>query len=405
MTAFSYKARNQQGELVLGTLEMDNESGVASNLDRLGYTVLEIKTSTPGIPTITRIAERFQGLKKQEVIIFNRQLGTLIRSGMPLLPALSTICEQTTNRKFRLILEDVRQSVQGGSSLSDALAKYPNVFSELFVSMVRVGETGGVMDQVLDRLADLGTQEMEIYSRVMSAMTYPIVLVVLSFLIVNFILVGVLPKFVMVFKASDAALPLPTVIVLSASWVLQKFWYLILSALVILGFYFRQSISGGNGKIRFHRWLLHVPIFGSLYTKIQVSRFCRTLSTLTGSGVPILQALLVVEKTITNVVIQKAVQDIRLAISSGSSLVEPFKASGIFSPMVVQMVAIGEKSGKIDKMLEEISKFYDPEIEYTIKNLTSLLEPFMLLSMGLMVAFIALSVLLPIFNLMKVFKG
>ena len=405
MTVFSYRARNQQGDLVVGALDMNNESGVAANLDKLGYVILEIKASSAAVSSFAGLAERFQGLKKQEVNIFTRQLATLIRSGMPLLPALSTICEQTTNKKFKIILEDVRQSVQGGLSLSEALEKYPAVFSELFVSMVRVGESGGIMDQVLDRLAVLGTQEMEIYSRVMSAMTYPIVLVVLSFLIVNFILVGVLPKFVMVFKASEAALPLPTQIVLGLSWVLQRFWYIILAVLAAGGLYFRRAVSSGNGKIRFHRWLLHVPIFGDLYTKIQVSRFARTLSTLTGAGVPIFQALLVVEKTITNVVIQKAVQDIRLAISAGSSLVEPFKASGLFSPMVVQMVSIGEKSGSIDKMLEEISKFYDPEIEYTIKNLTSLLEPFMLLSMGLMVAFIALSVLLPIFNLMKVFRS
>ena len=404
MTVFNYRARNQQGELVVGALDMVSEAGAAANLDKLGYTVLEIKETSAAVSSIAGFADRFQGFKKQEVIIFTRQLATLIRSGMPLLPALSTICEQTTNKKFKIILEDVRQSVQGGTSLSEAMAKYPAVFSELFVSMVKVGESGGIMDQVLDRLAVLGTQEMEITSRVMSAMTYPIVLVVLSFLIVNFILVGVLPKFVMVFKASEAALPLPTQIVLGASWVLQKFWLIILAALVAAGLYFRRAVSAGPGKVRFHRWLLKVPIFGSLYTMIQVSRFARTLSTLTGAGVPIFQALMVVEKTITNVVIQKAVQDIRLAISAGSSLVEPFKASGLFSPMVVQMVSIGEKSGSIDKMLEEISKFYDPEIEYTIKNLTSLLEPFMLLSMGLMVAFIALSVLLPIFNLMKVFR-
>jgi type IV pilus assembly protein PilC len=405
MTAFNYRARNQQGELVAGTLDMDNESSVASNLDKLGYTVLEIKPPSAVMPSFANLTDRFQGLKKQEVTLFSRQLATLIRSGMPLLPALSTICEQTVNKKFKLILEDVRASVQGGSSLSDALAKYPNVFSELFVSMVRVGETGGIMDQVLERLALLGTQEMEIQSRVSSAMTYPIVLVVISFLIVNFILVGVLPKFVMVFKASEAALPLPTLIVLGASWFMRRFWLLVIAAMGVAFFLFRRATSQGPGKLRFHRWLLKVPVFGPLYAKIQVSRFARTLSTLTSSGVPILQALSVVEKTITNVVIQKAVQDIRVAIASGSSLVEPFRASGLFSPMVVQMVAIGEKTGTIDRMLEEVAKFYDPEIEYTIKNLTSLLEPFMLLAMGLMVAFIALSVLLPIFNLMKVFKG
>ncbi len=405
MPVFNYKARNQQGEFVAGTLDMESETSVAANLDKIGYTILDIRTPSAVIPSFSDFTDRFQGLNKQEVTLFSRQLSTLIRSGMPLLPSLTTICEQTVNKKFKVILEDVRQSVQAGSSFSEALSKYPGVFSELFVSMVRVGETGGIMDQVLDRLSALGTQEMEIQSRITSAMTYPIVLVIISFLIVNFILVGVLPKFVMVFKASDAALPIPTLIVLGASWVLRKFWLL----LVVLSgagiYFFRRATSSGAGKLRFHRWLLKVPIFGPLYGKIQVSRFTRTLSTLTASGVPILQALSVVEKTITNVVIQKAVQDIRVAIAAGSTLVEPFRATGLFSPMVVQMVAIGEKSGSIDRMLEEVSKFYDPEIEYTIKNLTSLLEPFMLLSMGLMVAFIALSVLLPIFNLMKVFKG
>ncbi len=405
MTSYAYRARNQQGQLVAGALELESESAVAANLDKLGYTVLDIKAASGTSASFVKFSDRFQGLKKQEVIIFSRQLSTLIRSGMPLLPALSTICEQVTNKKFKVILEDVRQSVQAGSSFSDSLAKYPGVFSELFVSMVRVGETGGIMDQVLDRLSELGTQEMEITSRVQSAMTYPIVLVGLSFLIVNFILVGVLPKFVMVFKSSQSALPLPTTIVLAASWIMQKFWLPILAALVAGVFYFRRATASGVGRVWFHRWLLKVAIFGDLYMKIQVSRFARTLSTLTSSGVPILQALTVVEKTITNVVIQKAIQDIRLALSSGSSLVEPFKASGLFSPMVVQMVSIGEKSGSLDLMLEEVAKFYDPEIEYTIKNLTSLLEPFMLLAMGLMVAFIALSVLLPIFNLMKVFKG
>ena len=405
MPAFNYKARNQQGEFVAGTLEMENEASVATNLDKLGYTILEIRTPSVVIPSFSDLTDRFQGLNKQEVTLFSRQLSTLIRSGMPLLPALTTICEQTVNKKFKVILEDIKQSVQAGSSFSDALSKYPSVFSELFVSMVRVGETGGIMDQVLERLSTLGTQEMEIHSRIMSAMTYPIVLVVISFLIVNFILVGVLPKFVMVFKASDAALPIPTLIVLGASWVLRKFWLLLVALAAVGVYFFRRATASGAGKLRFHRWLLKVPIFGPLYAKIQVSRFTRTLSTLTASGVPILQALSVVEKTITNVVIQKAVQDIRVAIAAGSTLVEPFRATGLFSPMVVQMVAIGEKSGSIDRMLEEVSKFYDPEIEYTIKNLTSLLEPFMLLSMGLMVAFIALSVLLPIFNLMKVFKG
>lgn len=404
MPVFAYRARNPQGEMVSGTLDTPDEASVAAHLDRLGYSIIDIRSQGVLLPA-ARAFERFQGLKKQEIIIFTRQLATLIRSGMPLLPALGTISEQTANKKFRVILDDVRQAVQGGASLSSALERHPSVFSELFVSMVKVGEAGGVMDQVLDRLAELGTQEMEISSRVASAMTYPVVLVLLSFLIVNFILVGVLPKFVMVFKASDASLPLPTQIVLLASTVLRRFWWLILAGLGALFFYLQGVVRTPAGRRRFHALLLRVPLFGDLYRKVQISRFCRTLSTLTASGVPMLQALSVVENTVTNEVIRRAIADIRAAITAGSSLVEPFRQSGIFSPMVIQMVSIGEKSGQIDKMLDEVAQFYDPEIEYTIKNMTALLEPFMLLAMGLMVAFIALSVLLPIFNLIKVFRG
>lgn len=405
MATFIYKARNQQGELVSGSMEMPDAESIAASLDKLGYSVLEITKPSQLFGSLGDFLASFQRLDKQELIVFSRQLATLIRSGMPLLPSLGTICEQTTNKRFKVIIEDVRQSVQEGESFSEALAKHPAVFPEIFVSMVRVGEAGGLMDEVLNRLAFLNTQEMEIYSRIRSAMTYPIVLFILAFLIVNFIMIGVLPKFVTVFAASKAELPLPTQIVLGTSWILRNFWWAIFGGMALFGLYFRRRIQTGSGREWFHRSLLKIPVFGELYAKVQISRFARTLSTLTSSGVPILQALMVVEKTITNVVLRKAVQDIRAAISSGSSVVEPFRASGFFPPMVIQMISIGEKSGKLDQMFEEISAFYDPEIEYTIKNLTSLLEPFMLLSMGLVVAFIALSVLLPIFNLMQVFRN
>jgi type II secretory pathway component PulF len=405
MPTFVYKARNQQGELVNGRLEMEDERNVALELDRMGYSVIEISQSSNTAPgAFQNFIEQFRRVDKQQIVFFTRQLAILIRSGMPLLPSLGTIIEQTSHKKFKGMIEDVRDTVQGGVSFSDALAKYPQAFSELFVSMIRVGEAGGIMDQVLERLANLSTQEMEIQSRIKSAMTYPIVLVILAFLIVNFIMVGVLPKFVMVFNSSQAELPLPTKIILGMSWAVRNYWYLFIIAAGALVVYFRAFIATEAGKMSFHRFLLKIPIFGDLYTKIQISRFSRTIATLTRSGIPILQALTVVEKTVTNQVLRRAIQNIKTAITAGSSLVEPFKASGLFSPMVVQMISIGEKSGKIDQMFEEISGFYDPEIEYKIKNLTALLEPFMLLSMGLMVGFIALSVLLPIFNLMKVFR-
>jgi len=405
MPTYNYKARDRFGELSSGTLDCKDEAELVDNLDKLGYSVISVSSPDSKNFSLTGFFEQFQQIKKQEVIIFTRQLATLLRTGMALSPSLTTLCEQTVNKKFKQILEAVRESVQGGLSLSESLAKYPRIFSELFVSMVEVGETGGMLDKSLDRLAALGIQELDTQSRVKSALMYPIVLVVIAFLVVNFLVIGVLPKFVMVFKASQASLPLITKIVLGLSWSMRKLWLPILVALGLFGLWFKNYIKKPEGKFKFHSWLLKLPIFGPLYMKIQVSRFARTLSVLTSSGIPILQALMVVEKTLSNAVIRRAIQNIRNSITQGRPLLEQFKASGFFSPMVLQMISTGEKTGHLDQMLEEISSFYDPEIEYTVKNLTAILEPFMLLAMGLMVAFIALSVLLPIFNLIKVFRG
>ena len=230
-------------------------------------------------------------------------------------------------------------------------------------------------------------------------------LLVISFLVVNFLVVGVLPRFAMVFTASQMKLPLPTQLVLGTSLLLQRLWWVFILAIIFAGFLFKRYMDTERGKYRIHAIALNFPIFGPLYTKIQIARFSRTLSALIGCGVPLLESLSVVEHTITNISIRQAIQDIRSSITKGKPLVEPIKASGFFSPMVIQMVATGERSGELDKVLEEIASFYEPEIEHTIKNLTTILEPIMLLIMGVVVAFIALSVLLPIFNLIKVFRS
>ena len=400
---YNYKARDKAGELITGVLEGKDQKEVSAKLSELGHSIISIKSQAPE-DSLKGALEQLKRINRQEVIIFNRQLATLLRTGMPLSPALDTICEQTVNKKFKVVLESIQQAVKAGESFSIALAEHPSVFPQLFVSMVEVGETDGMLDKILDRLATLGTQEMETSSRIKSAMLYPIVLVGIAFLVVNFLIVGVLPKFVMVFKASEASLPLPTQIVLGLSWIARKLWIPITIALTVFIIWFRRYSRQGEGQFKFHSFLLKIPIFGQLYKKIQVSRFARTLSMLTTSGIPLLQALEVVEKTLDNAVIRRAITNIRAALTQGKPLIEPFKASGFFSPMVIQMISTGEKTGKLDEMLNEISSFYDPEIEYTVKNLTSLLEPFMLLAMGMMVAFIALSVLLPIFNLIKVFR-
>ncbi|MBL7072083.1 MAG: type II secretion system F family protein [Candidatus Omnitrophica bacterium] len=405
MPLYTYKVRDRQGDLVSGSLEAADEKDLISKLDRLGYSIIEVTPEKTADTEKANILDRFERLEKREVILFTRQLATLLRTGTSISTSLTTICTQTQNKKFRTILEDVTGSVHSGTSFSESLSKHPKVFSELFVSMVKVGEAGGMLDNVLERLATLGLQELEMSSRIKSALVYPIVLVVVAFVVVNFLIVGVLPKFVDIFRATGAELPMVTQVVLTVSHIMRKYWLLFMIMLGAGIAWFRAYISKEEGMFKFHLFVLKVPIFGDLFSKIQVSRFCRILSTLISSGIPLLQALGVVEKTVGSVVIRRAIQKIREAISQGNPIVNQFKESGMFSPMVIQMIATGERSGKLDQMLEDVASFYDPEIEYTIKNLTSLLEPFMLLTMGIMVAFIALSVLLPIFNLIKVFRA
>ncbi|MCF7870450.1 MAG: type II secretion system F family protein [Candidatus Omnitrophica bacterium] len=403
MPNYNYRVRSKEGELLTGTTEADNKNEVISKLDKQGYSIIELSSNSSG-GFRESFLDQFRKVKRKDVIFFSRQLSTLLRSGTSLLPSLKSIQGQASNKKFKAILDNVVNSVHSGTSLSESLAKYPHVFSELFVSMVRVGETGGILDKVLDRLAELGMQEMEMNSRIKSALVYPVVLVIVAFLVVNLLIVGVLPKFVSVFEASGAKLPMITQIILNLSRVIREYWFYIFAGIVVLFWWFKVYIGSKEGKYNFHKNLLKIPVFGKIYTTLQVARFTRVLSALTSVGIPLLEALGVVRKTVTNVVIRKSIEDIRKHLAAGESLVEPFKNSPYFSPLVTQMISTGEKTGKLDQMLDEIASFYEPEVEHTIKNFASLLEPIMLLVMGAMVAIIALSVLLPIFNLIKVFR-
>ena len=406
MPSFSYRARNTAGDIITCTLEAESEEAIVSNLDNLGYAIIEISPQTASKITVTFFVDKYlRRVKKSDIILFTRQLSTLLRSGMGLLPALTTAIDQSTHRNLKPILQKIQQSVQSGKSFSEALTQYPYLFDELFINMVKVGETAGMLDKVLDRLSTLGVQEVEVSSRIKSALLYPMVLISVAFLVVNFLVIGVLPKFALVFTTSQMELPLATQLVLGVSVTVRRYWWLLLFLFIVAIGWFRAYSSSEGGKFALHSAFLKFPVFGPLYTKIQISRFARILSVLTSAGVPLLQSLSAVEKTITNEVIRKAIANIRISLTEGKSLAEQFKVSGLFPPMVIQMIYTGEKTGELDKILGEVADFYEPEIEYTIKNLTSVLEPVMLLIMGIIVAFIALSVLLPIFNLIKVFRN
>ena len=328
----------------------------------------------------------------------------MMRAGLPLLDSFEAIVSQTKNIKFRKILVQIVEDIKGGKSLSEAMHKHPKIFSVFFVSMVKAGESAGILHQMLDRVSAIGLAELDLKARVRSAMIYPILLVFVSIGIVTFLLVAVLPKFIAIFEESGAKLPLPTLVLLTISGFLRQAWYAILAVGAGLGFLLLKYLRTEKGIYKFHENILRLPLIGELTLKVTVTRLFRILGALTKSGIPLMNALEVVKNIVTNRVFVRAISHIREAVGGGTSLSAAMKISGVFPPMAVQMVSTGEKTGTSDEMFMQISDYYDKELDYSIRGLTSLLEPLLLLSMGGFVGFIALSVLLPIFNLVKVFK-
>jgi type IV pilus assembly protein PilC len=404
MPTYTYRTRDRQGELLTATVEAEDELSLASSLRSLGYSVISIEKEAQLKTKLTDFWQKIRKTHQYELIFFSRQLSSLLKSGIPIIVALSSIVEQTKNKLLKETINAVLKDIQSGVSFSEALAKHPDIFSDLFVSMVKVAETAGMLDEILERLAQLNMQELEVKTRIKSAMTYPLILVTVAIIIVSFLLINIIPKFVVVFETYEAKLPLATQILLGISFLVRRLWLLVIAAVGIFIFWFRGYIKTEKGRYKFDFYLLRLPLFGQLYLKLIVARFTRTLGALVKSGVSILEALSVTEKTVGNSVISRVIDNIRSAITEGQSLTKPFKASGVFPPTVIQMVSLGEKSGKLDQMLTEVASFYDREVDYTIRNITTALEPLLLLAMGAMVAFIALSVLLPIFNLIKVFR-
>lgn len=388
-----------------GVVEAESDTNAAASLEGSGLIPISISSGSSGLNLDFLFGGYlFKKVSRQEVLIFTRQLATLISTGVPLIQSLENVLSQTTNASFKQVIGDIINSLKAGASFSDSLLRYPKIFPNLYVSMVKVGEAGGLLDKVLARLAELSTQDIDLRSRLRSVLIYPLVLAIVAFLIVNFVLVGVLPRFVTIFEASQANIPLPTRMLLLFSHILRNYWWVMGIAIVLALNWFRSYYRSAEGRLKVDTLTLRLPLFGPLILRIMVCRFSRSIAALTKSGIPILNALEVVESTISNRALSRMLQGVRTAVSRGQSLTEPFAASGLFPPMVIQLINTGERTGRLDQMFEQIAVFYEPEIEFTIRNLTSLLEPAMLLGMGLVVAFIALSVLLPIFNLISIVR-
>lgn len=403
MPVFVYEARDAAGQLKKDKIDAPNMRMATQRLQEQKMTVINIKEQAGGVAQADVLGwyQKLRKVNEQALTVFSRQFATMINAGLAMVRCLDILSEQTEDKKLQQTLIQVRRDVEGGSTLSNALAKHPTVFSTLYTSMVKAGEMGGVLDEVLERLAGFMEKDFALKKKVKSALTYPVVILVMALGIVFFLVTYILPTFVTLFEGMHLELPLPTRILMGTTKAVRNPVILIpLIALVIVGGVFlNRYVSTPLGKKQYDLLKLNIPVFGLLNKKVAISRFCRTLGTLLSSGVPIMQALEIVGKASGNEIIAMTVGKIRESIREGESIASPLGASGMFPPMVTQMVAVGEETGNLDAMLSKISDFYDTEVEYLLASLTSMLEPIMIVGMGGIVGFIVVSVFLPLYQL------
>jgi type IV pilus assembly protein PilC len=403
---FQYKVKdNKTGKVVEGSLEAENAQLVVSKLRSMGYTPLEIQQQGgANLGRELKLPFLSDRIKLKDVAVFSRQFATMINSGLSLLRALYILSEQTESKPLAEVVTQVRMDVERGSSLSASLAKHPKAFNRLYVSMVRAGEVGGALDSVLMRLAETIEKQVELRRKVKSAMTYPMVVGILVLLIVTGMLLFVIPMFQNIYKELGGKLPAPTQMLINISNICRKFWYLIFGVEIGAAIAFKRWINSEEGRKKWDAIKLKVPIFGKLVRKTALARFSRTLSALVRSGVPILESLDIVAETSGNHVVSLAVRDTQQAVKRGEPLSRKLEDHDVFPPMVVQMMAVGEETGALDEMLDKIADFYDQEVEATVDALTSLIEPLLIVVMGVCVGGMIISLYLPMFNIIKLIK-
>jgi type IV pilus assembly protein PilC len=401
-TTYDYKVRDRSGSLVTGQLVGDSETLVLSKLREMGLTPLTVKKHTDGLKM--EINLRPGRVKLKDLSIFCRQFATMVNAGLPILRALAILGDQTANKELQKVLLQVRLDVEQGASLSGAMGKHPKAFSELFVSMIKAGETGGLLDTVLLQLADTMETEVELRRKIKSAMTYPVAVVVLVVLIMSAMLLFVVPQFKTIYASLGGELPLPTRVLLAASDSVRKYWYLVILFSVAFTIGLRRYKKTPSGRLNVDKLKLKTPVFGPLFHKVALARLANTLGMLLRAGVPILQALEIVKDTVNNKVIAFALEDVKSSVREGESIARPLSKHAVFPPMVVQMIAVGEETGAVDTMLDKVSEFYNSEVEATVDALTSLIEPLLIAVIGGAVGMAVIALYMPMFNIIKLIK-
>ena len=408
MPVYEFTALNGEGKKLKGVIDADSQTAARQKIRGQGNYPVEIKetsaktasTSKPPLLSM-QIGQR---VKPQEVHIATRQLATLLGAGIPLVPALNGLIEQTENRAFKTILTQIKDAVNEGNALTSALAEHPKLFSRIYTNMVQAGEASGSLDVVLDRLAEFGENQHALLSRIRAAMIYPIFMALVGVVVLFLLITFIVPSITSVFEGTQQALPLPTIILIGMSAVLKQFWWLVLALAIGIVAGIRWYINSPSGRQRWDQAKLTLPGLRDLNIKTASARFGRTLSSLLHSGVPLITSLKIVKNIVDNVILAKLIKDACDELEKGMSLSQFFKGNKYIPPMLVQMIAVGEQSGELDKMLGKAADSYEKEVEAKILALTSLIEPVMILTMGLVVSFIVVSILLPIFEMNQLIR-
>jgi type IV pilus assembly protein PilC len=401
MPRYKWEGKTLRGEKRKGEMEAPDEGSVRTFLRQ--QNVIPTKVVAKGKEISFSMGR--QKIKKRAVAVFTRQLATMIDAGLPLVQSLDILAMQQENKAFKEVIKNIKEDVEGGSTFAGALRKHPKAFDELYVNLVVAGEEGGILDNVLNRLAVYIEKAEALKKKIKSAMVYPSAIVAVAIIVVAVLMIFVIPVFSKVFGEMGHTLPLPTLIVIGISNLLKRYIFFVIVVLVILAFMLRRYYATEKGKMAIDSLILKLPVFGMLFRKVAVARFARTLSTLITSGVPILDGLIITSKTAGSKPIEYAIMKARTSISEGETIAEPLARSEVFPPMVTQMIAVGESTGALDSMLTKIADFYEEEVDVAVGTLTSLLEPMLMVFLGVTVGGVVIAMYLPIFKIATVGIG
>jgi type IV pilus assembly protein PilC len=397
MPSYAWKGKNRIGELQEGVIVAETRDAAAAMLRRNGIQVVGVKAqAAAGTKSLGRV-------RPKDLAIFTRQFSVMIDAGLPLVQCLEILGAQQQDKGFRKTIEAVRRDVEQGATLQAALSKHPKGFNDLYVNMVGAGEAGGILDVILQRLSQYIEKAVKLTAKVKSAMTYPITVILIAISVVVIIMVKVIPVFSAMYEGLGSKLPAPTLVCIAMSNVIINYWYWVIAVLAITWFGLRQYYRTNAGRLQIDGFLLKIPVMGDLLLKVGTARFCRTLGTLTSSGVPILEGMEITARTAGNQVLHNAILTAKAAVEQGRNISTPLAETKVFPPMVVQMVGVGEATGALDAMLSKVADFYEDEVDNAVAALTSLMEPIMIAILGAIIGFIVIAMYLPIFNLANVF--